>query len=135
MATAWAEWISKQQRTRSAPQRAERPHLRLLGRRQPAERAGDRRDALDHSRARYRDFALLEGNDGQGSEGFEQFTGAQQKIRIAGAAEPLITDSKGLVDQHAIRRERSGECREQWPMQVIGYHDPVIAAAERPASA
>src|SRR5438270_10274020 len=112
MATAWAGWISKQQRTHSALQQAERTHLRLLGRRQPAERAGDRRDALDHSRARYSDFALLEGNDGQGSEGFEQFTGTQQKFRIARTAEPLIADSKGLVDQHAIRREHSGECRE-----------------------
>ena len=85
---------------------------------QPAERAGDRGDALDDGGARRGDFALLEGDDGQRRKGVEQFARAQQEIGVARPPEALVAEREGLVDQHAARRQRaarssgnSGRCR------------------------
>ena len=51
--------------------------------RQPANRAGDSGNALDHGRSRLGDFALLECNDRQGRKSIEEFARPQQEIRVA----------------------------------------------------
>ena len=74
-----------------------------------AERAGGSRDALDHGGARPVDFALLERDDRQPGQGVEQFARAQQEIRVARPAEPLVPGGEGLIDDDPAPREREGE--------------------------
>jgi hypothetical protein len=77
------------------------PRLEADRLRQRANRAGNYSNALDHRRPRLDYFALLESNYGKGREGFEQFAWAQQEIRIARAAEALVPEREGFVDQGA----------------------------------
>src|SRR5580704_5109768 len=107
--------------------------IRTFG--QQAERAVYRGDALDHRGARNADLALLESGNRQTGKGFEQFAGPQQEIGVVRPPQPFVAGGKGLVDQDALRGERLADRREQRAIEVIGYNDRVIAAAQRPRAA
>src|SRR5947208_9779247 len=74
--------------------------------RQRAERPRDRGDALDDGRARQGHLALLEGDDGQPGEGFEELAGAQQEFGVARTAEARVAGRAGFVNQDAPGRQR-----------------------------
>ncbi len=79
-------------------------------------------------KARSDHLALLEGEDGQPGESFEEFAGAKQEIRVARTSKAFIADREGLINQHAVGRQGRGDRREQRAMEVIGHKDAVIEA-------
>src|SRR4029077_11445192 len=85
--------------------------------------------------ARPRYLALLEGDDGQRPEGPEKLAGPEQEVRVARAAEALVTLREGLVDNRAPGRQRRCDRGEERPVEIIGHDDTVEAAAERPGRA
>ena len=63
----------------------------------------------------------------------QEFPRTQEEIRIGRAAETLVADGEGLVNESAARRDSAEQFREQGAMQVIGdHHQRKPAPRERP---
>ena len=69
-------------------------------------------------------------HDGEASpDAIEQFSPPQQEVGIGRPAIAFVADGESLIDEHAPRRQRLDEHRQQGSMQVVGDDDP----GERPA--
>lgn len=61
-------------------------------------------DPLNDGRCPAFDRARLVGDDLEGrAKAVEELAGPEEKVRVPGAAEPLVADHEGLVDQNAAR--------------------------------
>ncbi len=83
-------------------------------------------DPLNCCRARFADIQVLVSQDPQpAAHGIEEFTRFEQEVRIARAAEPLVSGSEGLVEQQPARRHAVNEICELRPMKIVDHNDRV----------
>lgn len=80
-------------------------------------------DALHHARWII-EAQMLVGNDHEPpGHRVEQFAGAQQVIGIGRASEALVSESEGLVDQHAIARDGRDDIGKNRPPEIVRDDD------------
>ncbi len=97
----------------------------------------DRGDTLHDRGCRVVDPPRFIGNHPQFSfDGLQQFSVAEQKIRITRTAKVLVSDRECLVDQYAIGGQAIDQDREKRPVQVVRHHDAIEhAPGQRPGTA